>query len=68
MMKIHVESNDQAILTRLGKVKVNVEKKTLRLSKRAVIGLKTIGRINFLTNHRGWTLVEPEDQQGAVNK
>ena len=68
MMKIHVESNDQAILTRLGKVKVNVRRKMLRLSKGAVIGLKTIGRIDFLTNHQGWTLVEPEEQQGSVKE
>ena len=56
MAKIHVESNDLKILAR-GKVKVNEKRKMLRMSRGAVAGLKTRGRIDFLTNHRGWTLV-----------
>jgi len=57
MAKKHEEVNDVRILAREGRVRVNEEKKSLRRSKDAVIGIKTWGRIDFLTNHRGWTLV-----------
>ena len=57
MAKKHEEGKDVEILARIGRVRVNEEKKTLRMSKDAVIGIKTWGRIDFLTNHRGWTLV-----------
>ena len=57
MAKKHDESNDVDILIRVGRVKVNEEKKKLRVSKDALIGIRTWGRIDFLTNHRGWTLV-----------
>ena len=58
MAKKHVEGDDVKILARVGRVKVNEEKETLRMSKGAVIGIKTWGRIDFLTNHRGWSLVK----------
>lgn len=58
MPKKHVEGDDVRILTRVGRVKVNEEKKTLRMSKDAVVGIRTWGRIDFLTNHRGWSLVK----------
>ena len=57
MARKHEESDDVKILARTGRVRVNEEKKTLRMSKDAAIGIKTWGRIDFLTNHRGWTLV-----------
>jgi len=57
MAKKHDESDDVRSLARTGRVKLNEEKKTLRVSKDALIGIRTWGRIDFLTNHRGWTLV-----------
>ena len=57
MLKKHDESNDVRILARDGRVRVNEEKMTIRVPKNAVVGIKTWGRIDFLTNHRGWTLV-----------
>ena len=54
---MHVESADLKILARMGKVKVDAERKVLRMSKGLVVGLKTWGRIDFLTHHRGWVLV-----------
>lgn len=57
MAKKHEEGKDVELLARTGRVRVNEEKKTLRVSKDAAIGIKTWGRIDFLTNHRGWTLV-----------
>ena len=53
----HEEGRDVELLARSGRVRVNEEKKTLRVSKDAGIGIRTWGRIDFLTNHRGWTLV-----------
>ena len=58
MAKKHDESDDVRILARTGRVKLNEEKKTLRMSKDAVVGIRTWGRIDFLTNHRGWSLVK----------
>ena len=58
MAKKHVEGDDVRILALAGRVRVNEEKKTLRMSKDAVVGIRTWGRIDFLTNHRGWSLVK----------
>ena len=57
MAKKHVEGDDVIILTRTGRVKVNEKKKTLCMSRNAVVGIRTWGRIDFLTNYRGWILV-----------
>ena len=51
------ESNYVGILARMGRVGVNADKKMLRVSKNAVIGIKTWGRIDYLVNHRGWAMV-----------
>ena len=56
MAKKHEADNDVKILARGEKVRINEEKKTLRVSKDAVVGIRTWGRIDFLTNHRGWSL------------
>ena len=57
MKKTHVENNDVQLLARMGRVGVNVDKKMLRASKNAVIGIKTWGKIDYLVNHRGWSMV-----------
>ena len=57
MTERHQESNDAQILARTGRVRVNEGKKTLRVSKDAVIGIKMWGRIDYLCNHKGWTIV-----------
>ena len=53
----HDESNDVDILIRVGRIKVNKEKKILRMSKGTDVGIRTWGRIDFLTHYRGWTLI-----------
>ena len=63
---MHVESADLKILARMGKVKVDAERKVLRMSKGLIVGLKTWGRIDFLTQHRGWVLVTVKNRQDAV--
>lgn len=57
MKKTHVENNDVQLLARMGRVGVNEDKKRLRASKNAVIGIKTWGKIDYLVNHRGWSMV-----------
>jgi hypothetical protein len=57
MKKTHVENNDVQLLARMGRVGVNADKKMLRVSKNAVIGIKTWGKIDYLVNHRGWSMV-----------
>lgn len=68
MAKLHVESDDLKILARRREIKVNERRKMLRMPKGAVVGLKTWGRIYFLTHHRGWTLiVVKKHRRGTVN-
>ena len=57
MSKKHEEDKDVKILARVGRVRVDEKKKMLRMSKGAVVGIRTWGRIDFLTNYCGWTLV-----------
>mgnify|MGYP007032379129 FL=1 len=57
MKKTHVENNDVQLLARMGRVEANADKKMLRASKNAVIGIKTWGKIDYLVNHRGWSMV-----------
>ena len=57
MKKTHVENNDVQLLARMGRVGVNEDMKMLRASKNAVIGIKTLGKIDYLVNHRGWSMV-----------
>ena len=57
MVKRHQENNDVRILARMGRVSVNEEKKTIRMAKDAVIGIKAWGRIDYLCNYKGWKIV-----------
>jgi len=57
MTKKHEEVGDREILARSGRVKVDEDHKTLHLSKNAFAGIRTWGRIDFLTNHQGWRQV-----------
>lgn len=55
MGKNHDESKDLRSFARVGRV--NAGERTLILSKDAAVGIKTWGRIDFLTHFCGWTLV-----------
>ena len=57
MSRKHEEGNDVRILARTGRVRVDEKLKKLRMSKDALVGIRTWGRIDFLANHCGWTLV-----------
>lgn len=55
MAKRHDESKDLQSFTRVGRV--SSERKTLHVSKGAIVGIKMWGKIDYLTHYRGWTLV-----------
>lgn len=54
MSKHHDENKDLRLISR--KVKVNYSNKTLQVSKETNLGIRTLGRIDYLCNHCGWTL------------
>lgn len=54
-MAKHDESKDLRSFSRVGKVSIG--DKTLRLSKYANVGIKTWGKIDFLTHYCGWMLI-----------
>lgn len=50
----HDENKDLRSFARVGRA--NAGEKKLYLSKDAVVGIKTWGRIDFLTHYCGWKL------------
>lgn len=54
MAKRHNQDNAVKSVARI--CKVNVPAKSLLVSKGAIIGIKTWGKIDFLTHYCGWTL------------
>lgn len=54
MAKRHSEDKAVKSITRVSKV--NAMTKTLQVSKGAIIGIKTWGKIDFLTHYCGCTL------------
>ena len=54
MAKKHDESGALKSFARVGKI--DAHSKTLTLPKGASVGIKTWGKIDFLTNYCGWTL------------
>lgn len=55
MANRHDEGKALRSFSRIGRV--NSERKTLHVSKGAVVGIKMWGKIDYLTHYRGWTLV-----------
>ena len=57
MAKRHDEEDDLKILCRDGRFKVDTVRKILRMSKGTDVGIKTWGRIDFLTHYKGYSLI-----------
>ena len=53
MAKRH--SEDKAVRSVARVCKVDAKAKTLQVSKGAIIGIKTWGKMDFLTHYCGWT-------------
>ena len=54
-MAKHDENNDLRSVSRIGKV--NYSNGTITLNRNSIIGIKMWGKLDFLRNHRGWTLL-----------
>lgn len=52
MSKHHDENKDLRLVSRVAKV--DYSNKTIRANKSAVIGIRTLGRIDYLVNYCGW--------------
>lgn len=51
-MKKHDESKDLALVSRVAYI--DRSSKHIRANKSSVIGIRTLGRIDYLVNHCGW--------------
>lgn len=59
MSKNHDENKDIRFVSRIAKI--DYFNKTIQAPKSAIIGIKTWGRIDFLTHYRNWTFVWNND-------
>ena len=55
MSKKHDESKDLRLVSRIAKI--DYSNKTIQAPKSATIGIKTWGRIDFLTHYCGWFFI-----------
>lgn len=53
MRKKHEENNDVRCLSRNG-IKCDERVKVIKANKASIIGIRSWGRIDFLTHYRGW--------------
>lgn len=62
-MKNHDENKDLRLVSRIARI--DYSNKTIQSPKSAIIGIKTWGRIDFLTNYCGWTFIYNNDVKVA---
>ena len=55
MAKSHDENKDLHLVSRIAKI--DYANKTIQASKSAIIGIRTWGRIDYLTNYCGWYFI-----------
>ena len=55
MSKNHDENKDLRLVSRIAKI--DYSNKTIQAPKSAIIGIKTLGRIDYLTHYCGWTFI-----------
>lgn len=63
MSKNHDENKDLRLVSRIARI--DYSNKTIQSPKSAIIGIKTWGRIDFLTNYCGWTFIYNNDVKVA---
>lgn len=51
----HDENNDLRSVSKIGKV--SYSNNTITLNRNSIIGIKMWGKLDFLRNHRGWTIL-----------
>ena len=59
MAKNHDEAKDIRLVSRIARI--DYSNKTIQSPKSAIIGNKTLGRIDFLTHYCGWTFIYNND-------
>lgn len=59
MTKRHDENKDLSLVSRIAKI--DYSNKTIQAPKSAIIGNKTLGRIDYLTHYCGWTFLWNND-------
>lgn len=55
MAKVHDENKDVRIISHFGKI--DYSNKTIRIAKTQNVGIRVLGRIDYLVNHCGYHLV-----------
>lgn len=55
MAKKHDENKDIRLISRIAKI--NYSDKTIQAPKSSVIGIRNLGRIDYLTHYCGWTFI-----------
>lgn len=55
MSKNHDENKDLRLVSRIAKI--DYSNKTIQAPKSAIIGIKTLGRLDYLTHYCGWTFI-----------
>ena len=63
MAKNHDEAKDIRLVSRIARI--DYSNKTIQSPKSAIIGIKTWGRIDFLTHYCGWTFIYNNDVKVA---
>lgn len=58
-MAKHDENKDLRLISRIAKI--DYSNKTIQAPKSAIIGNKTLGRIDYLTHYCGWTFIYNND-------
>lgn len=59
MAKKHDENKDLRFISRIAKI--DYSNKTIQTSKTAIIGIRTWGRIDYLTHYCGWHFIYNND-------
>lgn len=59
MAKKHDENKDLRLVSRIAKI--DYSNKTIQAPKSAIIGIKTWGRIDYLTHYCGWFFIWDND-------
>lgn len=55
MAKRHDENKDLISVSRIGRI--NYGDKTIKINKSSIVGIKTLGKLDYLTKYCGWHLV-----------
>lgn len=64
-MKKHDENKDLRLVSKVANI--SLTNKTIKANKASGIGIKLLGRIDYLVNHCGWTFIYDNQVQVRAN-